>query len=143
MKAIWILAAVAAVGVLFAGETVVLPWSENLNRVERFEKNCSGGLTISKDAKENAIRFDAEFTPGTDFWCYPRLRLAAGESLAKAQAIRFEFRAEQEKPDAGYRCAYVMFENGMPYFTLPAPKPEYQQVTIPLAEAVKDPASVR
>ena len=70
-------------------------------------------------------------------------RFAAGESLAKAQAIRFEFRAEQEKPDAGYRCAYVMFENGMPYFTLPAPKPEYQQVTIPLAEAVKDPASVR
>lgn len=143
MKAIWIFAAVAAVGVLFAGETVVLPWSENLNRVERFEKNCSGELTISKDAKENAIRFDAEFTPGTDFWCYPRLRLRAGESLAKAQAIRFEFRAEQEKPDAGYRCAYVMFENGMPYFTLPAPKPEYQQVTIPLAEAVKDPASVR
>ena len=82
MKAIWIFAAVAAVGVLFAGETVVLPWSENLNRVERFEKNCSGELTISKDAKENAIRFDAEFTPGTDFWCYPRLRLAAGESLA-------------------------------------------------------------
>lgn len=143
MKKLGSLAACVAAGALMAGEILVLPWSAGLNRVERFEKNSSGKLIVSRDTKENAIRFDAEFSPGTDFWCYPRLRLRSGESLEKAQAIRFEFRAEQKNPDAGYQCAYVMFENGMPYFPLPAPKPEYQQITIPLADAVKNPGAVR
>lgn len=139
---IWTIVVVTA-GFLTAGESVVLPWSAELNRAARFEQNSSGTMTIKNDEKEKAIRFDVEFKPGTDHWCYPRLRLRAAESFANAEAIRFEFRAEQNDPAAGYNCAYVMFEEGMPYFTLPAPKPEYQSVTIDLAKAVKTPASVQ
>ncbi|MBS1369467.1 MAG: hypothetical protein HPZ91_05860 [Lentisphaeria bacterium] len=143
MKKFGVFAAIAAAGLLAAGESVVLPWSEGLNRAERFEKNSSGTMTVRADEKEKAVRFDVEFKPGTDFWCYPRLRLQPEETLANAEAIRFEFKAEQKDPAAGYRNAYVMFENGMPYFKLPEPKQEYRSVTINLAEAVKDPAAVR
>lgn len=128
---------------LLSGAETILPWSAGLNRPERFEKNCSGAMTIRRDTRENAIRFDVKFSRNSDYWCYPRLRLHSHETLAGATAIRFEFRAVQKDPAAGYLHALVMFENGMPYFPLPPPKPEYQQVTIPLARAVKNPAAVR
>lgn len=143
MKKFGVFAAITAAGLLAAGELVVLPWSTELNHAERFEQNSSGKMTIRADEKEKAVRFDVEFTPGTDFWCYPRLRLQPEETLANAEEIRFEIKAEQKDSAAGYRNAYVMFENGMPYFKLPEPKQEYRSVTINLAEAVKDPAAVR
>lgn len=129
--------------ILIASNLAILPWSMDLNCTERFEQNSSGAMTIRYDEQEKAIRFDVKFSQGTDFWCYPRLRLQPHESLANADAIRFEFRAEQKNADTGYKCAYVMLENEKPYFKLPEPKSKYQSVTIDLAKAVKNPAAIR
>ena len=60
---------------LLSGAETILPWSAGLNQPERFEKNCSGTMTIRRDTRENAIRFDAKFSRNSDYWCYPRLRL--------------------------------------------------------------------
>ena len=49
MKKFGVFAAIAAAGLLAAGESVVLPWSEGLNRAERFEKNSSGTMTVRAD----------------------------------------------------------------------------------------------
>ena len=119
-----------------------LPWSEGVGKAANFTANSSGKMTISDDAKEKAVRFDVEFKPGADFWAYPALNLR-GESLADVSEIRFEFKAEQQPADAGYRCAYGMIGDEKPYFTLPAPKGEYQSVTIDVAKAVKNPAAVK
>ena len=118
-----------------------LPWSQGICTAANFQASSSGKMTISNDTKENAVRFDVEFKPGTDFWAYPALNLK-GESLADVGEIRFEFKAEQQPADAGYRCAYVMFGE-KPYFTLPTPKEEYQSVVIDIAKAVKNPAAVK
>ena len=120
----------------------LLPWSEGICKAANFKTSSSGKMTVSDDAKEKAVRFDVEFKPGTDFWAYPVLNLK-GESLVGVGQIRFEFKAEQGNPDAGYRCAYVMIGNEKPYFTLPAPKAEYQAVTIDVVKAVKDPSAVK
>ncbi len=119
-----------------------LPWSQGICSAANFEANSSGKMTISDDAKEKAVRFDVELKPGTDFWVYPVLKLK-GESLADVSEIRFEFKAKQENPAAGYRCAYVMIGDEKPFFTLPTPKEEYQSVTIDVAKAVKNPAAVK
>ena len=119
-----------------------LPWSQGICSAANFEANSSGKMTISDDAKENAVRFDVELKPGTDFWVYPVLKLK-GESLADVSEIRFEFKAKQENPAAGYRCAYVMIGGEKPFFPLPTPKEEYQSVTIDVAKAVKNPAAVK
>ncbi len=120
-----------------------LPWSEGTNKAARFEVNSSGKMTIVDDVAEKAIRVDVEFKPGTDFWAYPTLRFNSNESLADVEQIRFEIKAEQGKADAKYRFAYVMFGGEKSYFTMPAPKAEYQTVTINVADAVKDPAAAR
>lgn len=143
MKKLLFFAITAIAEILVASDLAILPWSMDLNCSKRFEQNSSGAMTIRYDEQEKAIRFDVKFSPGTDFWCYPRLRLQSHESLANADAIRFEFRAEQKNADTGYKCAYVMFEKERPYFKLPKPKPEYQSVTIDLAKAVKNPAAIR
>ena len=133
-----LLAAVAAV----AAAPRPLPWSEGICKAANFKANSSGKMTISDDAKEHAVRFDVEFKPGTGFWAYPVLNLK-GESLADVETIRFEFKAAQENPDAGYLCAYVMIGGEKPWFSLPAPKREYQAVTIDVAKTVKDPGAVK
>lgn len=120
-----------------------LPWSEGVCKAARFESNTSGKLTIADDAKEKAVRFDVEFKAGTDFWVYPFFRLQSHESLVDVEQIRFDIRAEQGNPEAGYRSAYVMIGEEKPYFKMPTPQSEYQTVTINVAEAVKDPSAVK
>lgn len=134
-------AAVMTAATVFAAPRP-LPWSQGIGKAANFKANSSGKMTISDDAKANAVRFDVEFKPGTDFWAYPALNLR-GESLADVSEIRFEFKAEQQPADAGYRCVYVMIGDEKPYFTLSAPKAEYQSVTIDVAKAVKNPAAVK
>ena len=103
-----------------AAELRPLPWSERLNTASRFDHNSSGRLTISNDAAEKAVRFDVEFKPGTDFWCYPGIRFGADESLADVEAIRFDIKAVQ-----------------------PELKPEWQTVTVRVPETAADPAAVK
>lgn len=88
---------------LAAAETQTLWWSKRLNRPERFGRQSSGRVTVSRDEAEQAVRFDAAFTPGTDFWIYPHLRFRGGESLAGVDEIRFEFKAKQQGEPGGYK----------------------------------------
>lgn len=127
---------------LAAAELQTLWWSKRLNAPERFDRNSSGRVTVSRDEAEQAVRFDVEFTPETDFWVYPRLRFRGGESFAGVDEIRFEFKAKQQGQPGGYKHAYLMFNSAMPYVALPTPKEEWQQVVIPVAGSVKDPAAV-
>lgn len=122
-----------------AAELKPLPWSGNLCRAVRFEANSSGTMCISDVPAERAVRIEVEFPPGADRWAYPYLRLRAPESLAEVEQIRFEFRTETE-----VKChfAHVMFGEEKPYFNLPAPKKEYQAVTIDVASAVRHPETV-
>ncbi len=120
----------------------VLPWSAGMNKAARFGVNTSGKMTITDDADESAVRFDVAFTAG-DFWAYPILRFKGEESLTGVDFIQFDIRAEQGKPDAKFRAAYVMIGEEKPFFVLPTPKAEYQTVTINVAKSVKDPASVK
>ncbi|AVM46768.1 hypothetical protein C5Q97_19440 [Victivallales bacterium CCUG 44730] len=126
-----------------AAELRPLPWSERLNTASRFDHNSSGRLTISNDAAEKAVRFDVEFKPGTDFWCYPGIRFGADESLADVEAIRFDIKAVQPAGGKGYRHAYLMYDGKPPYVTLPELKPEWQTVTVRVPETAADPAAVK
>lgn len=120
-------------------ELRLLPWSENVCRAARFEANSSGRMRITDDPAEKAVRIEVEFPPGADRWVYPYLRLRAPESLAGVERIRFEFRTETE---VTCRFAHVMFGEEKPYFKLPAPKTEYQAVTIDVASAVRRPETI-
>ena len=141
----WLPLTLAALNVLALGAAEMRPvsWSDSTNAASRFQNNTSGKMTIADDPAQKAVRFDVEFKPGTDFWVYPALQLYDNESLADVKQIRFDFKAMQGNPDAKYTCAYVMFGNQKEYFTLPTPKNEYQAVTINVAKAVKDPATVK
>ena len=86
---------------LAAAELQTLWWSKRLNAPERFDRNSSGRVTVSRDEAEQAVRFDVEFTPETDFWVYPRLRFRGGESFAGVDEIRFEFKAKQQGQPGG------------------------------------------
>ncbi len=127
---------------LGAKELKPIAWSENACSPERFAPHSSGEMTISAAPEENAVRFDVKFKPGTDFWIYPIFPLPEGETLEQVEQIRFEFKAEQADPAGSYRVAFARFNGGQNY-SLPMPKPEYQQVTIDLAKAVKNPTEIR
>lgn len=123
-----------------AAELRPLPWSgNNICRAVRFEANSSGKMRITDDPVEKAVRFEIAFPPGADRWVYPYLRLRATEPFTGVEQIRFEFRVQTKMK---CRHAYVMFGEEKQYFSLPAPKTEYQSVTIPVASAVKNPAAV-
>ena len=94
-------AAAVAAADLAAAELQTLWWSKRLNAPERFDRNSSGRVTVSRDEAEQAVRIDVEFTPETDFWVYPRLRFRGGESFAGVDEIRFEFKAKQQGQPGG------------------------------------------
>ena len=50
---------------LAAAELQTLWWSKRLNAPERFDRNSSGRVTVSRDEAEQAVRFDVEFTSGS------------------------------------------------------------------------------
>ena len=145
MRKLWIFAVVSCLMCAgTAGETLhTLPWSKRLNNPERFDRNSSGRMTVSYDEAEQAVRFDVQFDRKNDFWVYPRLRLQGEESLVDVDEIRFEFRAEQPEGSRGYAHAYFMFFGSKPYVTLPAPKEQWQSVTVRVADFITDPAAVK
>ncbi len=73
-----------------------------------WQANASGKIKISRDIKEQAVRFDTAFNPtGKDFWAYPKINI--GGIPGNAKSLSFETRAIQPDPQSGYRCGYVMF----------------------------------
>ncbi len=119
-------------------------WSRGACVPERFTAHTSGTMTISADKEDkNAVRFEVEFPSGTDRWVYPKFALQGHESLADVDEIRFDIKARQGNPDAGYRHAYVMFGQGIPYYAIPTPSTEYRTITVKIADALKNPAAAR
>ena len=98
------------------------------NNPELWRKNSSGVMTIRYDRKENAIRFQADFQNGSDRWAYPGLQLPKGIPV-NAKKLTFEVKMTQEKPSAGYKCAYIMFgyKGGQVRWT---PSMEWQRITV-------------
>ena len=126
-------------GTVAADELRPLPWSAALNHPDRFRPNSSGSCTVTGEAGK-LIRVDAQFRPGTDFWCYPELAFRRPtENFEDAEELRFEI---QVAPDPkGFRYAYVMFE-GHPHQPLPRPDGTWQKVVINLREANINPEKV-
>lgn len=124
-----------------AATPTVLSWSKWLNDPAHYDNNTSGRLTRSFDKQEQAIRFDVEFTPGTDFWCYPRCYFPKGKTLQGVEKLRFEIKALPVS-ESGYKVCFVMFEDGLPMVSYPAPTTQWQKVEINIADWVKSPAAV-
>lgn len=99
------------------------------DRPESWRKNSSGTLTVTRAEEEKALRFDVEFKAGTDFWAYPEVKLPEGIP-ADIRFLSFEIRIDQRQPEAGYKCALVMFGKGGSAQWQPAPR--WQRVVIDL-----------
>lgn len=135
------IAACLSAAAITAGELQPLPWSKGLNVPERFDRHSSGKVAVSYDRKEQATRFDVEFSPGSRFWCAPRLWLER-DAFADAKIIRFDFKVEQQAESREQVAASLVFNSAPPYFPLPEPKPEWQTVTVDLEKLSSKPAEV-
>lgn len=60
------------------GEISNAPLFAQANKPEKWRKNSSGSMNISWDAKEKAVRFDVEFSPGGARRVYPELLIPGG-----------------------------------------------------------------
>ena len=116
-----------SLGFCLAASAAKLP----CDRPEYWKKNSSGTMKIERDDAENAVRFQVEFKPGTDYWAYPELKLPSGGIPADAKYLVFEAKMTQQDPGAGYSRVYVMFgyKGGNISWT---PSTEWQQVVIDL-----------
>ena len=72
------------------------PTPQAFTEPERWRQNSSGDLNISRDAAENAIRFDVTFNDKVDKWCYPQFHLTRPETLNGATAVSFEMKVLPE-----------------------------------------------
>ena len=107
----------------------------DFERPESWRKSSSGSLTITRDEAEKALRFDVTFPPDKDFWAYPEAKLQGGIP-ATVKYLTFEIKIEQQNPEAGYKCAYVMFGKGGKASWKPSLR--RQRVVIDLDEAKID-----
>jgi hypothetical protein len=142
MKKVLILTvAVSLFSAVKADELRQLPWSNGLNVPERFDRHSSGKVTISHDNDEQATRFDVKFTPGTRFWCAPRLWLERG-AFAEAKVIRFDVKIKKQDKFGVNVDMFLILNSGPPYLQLSPPTQEWQTVTVDLTGKVKDPVSI-
>lgn len=84
------------------------PTPQAFTEPERWRQNSSGDLNISRDAAENAIRFDVTFNDKVDKWCYPQFHLTRPETLNGATAVSFEMKVLPGKTPIGYKTANVL-----------------------------------
>ncbi len=110
-----------------------LPGSKNLNTPERFDKYTSGMLSIVFDKREQAVRFDVNFQPNSNFWCAPRLWLTRG-TLTNARIIRFDFKAKPQEGKEADIDAFLILDTTLPKVPLPKPTSTWKTVTVDLTK---------
>ena len=109
--------------------------------------NAAAPMKITRDEKENAVRFETRFPHKTDYWIYPEYLLKLPEeSLAGAYAVAFEIKVDPEvKIGQALLMAVPHVEQegnaGTVFLPYPLPTAEWQEVIVPF-EAV-DPAGIR
>lgn len=124
---------------LTGAELRPFPWSEGLNDPAHFRPHSSGECRISADG-EGVVKIQAEFPPGVDRWCYPKLIFQKPvENFEDAEELRFEVKFDPDPK--GFRYAYLMLD-GHPNYPLPRPDGSWQKVVVNFKAAKIDPAKV-
>ena len=119
---------------------------------ERWSRNSSGDMNISKDPIENAVRFDITFRPNTDHWAYPSFAVKLPEErLAGAVGVSFDIKS-QLTGQSGFGARLLMIgmdeklEGGVNHYFSYTPKDEWQTVYVSFdsdAPVVFNPGNIR
>ena len=118
---------------------------------ERWNKNTSGEMTISRDETENAVRFDIDFKTAKDPWFYPFIRLEPGESFDADKVLQFDYKVQVTEGTPGFKFGFIwMVDAGNRDFkppfrtSLPVTDGEWCTATMPLvSKTMTDPAAIR
>ncbi|MBR4170956.1 MAG: hypothetical protein IKR48_04835 [Kiritimatiellae bacterium] len=94
-------------------------------RADAWQKNASGEMEITDDAKEQGVRFHVRFVDAWDFWVYPELNLQLPqESLQDAIGISFETKVASL--DKFKQMLLMVVPDGAPSAFLGVTKPSLQ-----------------
>lgn len=111
-----------------------------------WKENTSGRLTVTRDAAEQAVRFETVFPPNIDRWSYPVYALQLPrESLRGAVAIEFEVKAGPGDQEHFTQMILMAGLDAPPGKTIRLnchlPSDRWQRQIIPL-DAIPDPGKV-
>lgn len=122
-----------------AGNEQKLLWSLDMNSPERWIANTSGRMKITRNEKENSVRFDVSFPETGDHWAYPSFQFRKGKELFQdADTLAFDVRATQSNPEAGYKLSIVQLPGRMIPFPPPPADGKWQSVRIDLRKLKLD-----
>lgn len=110
------------------------------NNPSKYEDSTSGKITRSFDDKENAIRFDLEFSKKAKYhWYWAIFNLPAGHSFKGAEILRFDIKAVQPDGNKKFRHASVQFGEDSDRLSTGYPKvsEEWQTVEIKITDIIK------
>lgn len=124
-------------GTLFSA---ALPFSEEMNKPERYQKNSSGKLSIRIDPATQALQFVFSGKENEkDQWLYPLFVLKEGENPETARTLSFDIKID--KGAAGQ--ALVILFPGDIHIPCTTPQRDWKHIEIDLTKVKTDLAQIK
>ena len=124
-------------GTLFSA---ALPFSEEMNKPERYQKNSSGKLTIKIDPATQALHFVFSGKKNEkDQWIYPLFVLKDGENLKSARTLSFDIKIDQ---GAASQALIILFPGDI-HIPYTIPQRDWNHIEIDLTKIKTDLAQIK